>query len=126
MTFEISNNTTTLLIIDDEGSVRRALSRILFKYADKILTASNMTDAQLILDTDPVTHILCDQLLGPGQPTGTESAIFWKDRYPSIKKLFILTGTKIASVAAPEGIDKVLPKTTDPLQLAAMLELKSL
>ena len=112
-----------LLIVDDESSVRRVLTRIISKKISKILTASTITDAELILDTTRVTHILCDHLLGPGQPTGIESSISWKQKYPHIEKVVILTGTSAYLGDTPEGIDSILPKTTDPLKLTDLLKL---
>lgn len=116
-------NDSILLIIDDESSVCRALSRILRRKAKEIITAQTIIDAELVLDTRNVTHVLCDHLLGPGQPKGLDTAINWKQEYPSIEKLIILTGTDAAFDVPPIGIDKVLPKTTDPMQLAEFLEL---
>ena len=112
-----------LLVIDDEASVCRALGRILRKKASEIITAQNIVDAELVLDTKEVTHVLCDHLLGPGQPKGLETAIHWKAEYPSIEKIIILTGTDAAFARTPAGIDHVLPKTTDPLKLAEILGL---
>lgn len=114
---------STLLIIDDESSVCRALSRILSRKADEIVTAQTIADAELVLDTKDITHVLCDHLLGPGQPKGLDTAIDWKEQYPSIQKLIILTGTNAAYDSPPAGIDRVLPKTTDPMTLAEYLEL---
>ena len=114
---------STLLIVDDESSVCRALRRIIRGRADEVVIVSNMTDANLVIDTKKVTHVLCDHLLGPGQPRGMEVASTWKDRYGSIRKLVILTGSNLASQEPPPGIDLVLPKTTDPLQLADLIGL---
>ena len=113
----------TLLIIDDEASVCRALGRILRNKVGEIITAQNVADAELILDTRYVSHILCDHLLGPGQPRGLDTAIHWKQEYPEVEKIIILTGTDAAFDEPPEGIDHVLPKTTDPLELAEYLQL---
>jgi DNA-binding NtrC family response regulator len=119
----MSTNEAVLLIVDDEASVCRALSRILKTKASEIITVQNLSDAELVLDTRDVTHILCDHLLGPGQPRGLDTAIHWKAEYPTIDKIIILTGTDAAFNATPDGIDYVLPKTTDPLHLAEFLQL---
>jgi len=119
----MTTNDAILLIIDDEASVCRALSRILSKKAAETITARNISDAELILDTREITHVLCDHLLGPGQPKGLDNAIYWKEEYPSIRKIIVLTGTDAAFDEPPQGIDKVLPKTTDPMELAEHLQL---
>ena len=62
----MTTSDSILLIIDDESSVCRALSRILRRKANEIITAQTIVDAELVLDTRDVTHVLCDHLLGPG------------------------------------------------------------
>ncbi|MBN2802531.1 MAG: hypothetical protein JXR91_05520 [Deltaproteobacteria bacterium] len=116
-------DTTTLLIIDDESSVRRALSRVLSTRADTILTAATITDALLIMETNNISHVICDHLLGPGQPTGIEAAVNWKKQFPTIQNLLILTGSRAFLAVPPEGIDAVIPKTTDPMVIADKLNL---
>ena len=121
------NNLTTLLIIDDESSVRRVLTRILSKRADTVLTTATIADALLILETNKITHVICDHLLGPGQQTGIDAVSDWKFKCPSIKSLLILTGaiTSLNNTTAsiPKGIDAIIAKTTDPMDIADRLKI---
>jgi hypothetical protein len=91
--------------------------------ADEIVTAQTPADAETILHSKPVTHVICDHLLGPGQPKGMDIAKEWKGAFPSIRSIVILTGTNVKNLHPPETIDHVLPKTTDPVELAALLGL---
>ena len=117
---------TILLIIDDESSVCRVLRRVLRNKVDEIVTAETPVDAHIVLKTKPVTHVICDHLLGPGQPKGLEIAKNWKQTYASIKKIVILTGTNAAqTIEIPSGIDHILPKTTEPVKLVNYLSLNS-
>jgi DNA-binding NtrC family response regulator len=112
---------TTLLVVDDESSVCRAVRRLLRDKFDEILTVETPADAEAVLASRQVTHLVCDQCLGPGQPEGLAVASGWRATYPSIRKLVILTGADVKNLTALPGVDLVLPKTTDPVDLAALL-----
>jgi CheY-like chemotaxis protein len=112
---------TTLLVVDDESAVCRAMRRMLRGKFDEIVTVETPADAEVVLATRQVTHIVCDQCLGPGQPEGLAIASGWRAAYPSIRKLVILTGANVKNLAALPGVDLVLPKTIDPVDLAAIL-----
>ena len=114
---------SVLLVVDDESSVCRALRRLMVDRADEIVIAQTPADAETILHSKPVTHIICDHLLGPGQPKGMDIAKGWKDAFPTIRSLIILTGTDVRDLHCPETIDHVLSKTTDPVELAELLGL---
>jgi DNA-binding NtrC family response regulator len=115
----------TLLIIDDESSVCRAIKRLMRDKADEIIAVQTLQDAETVLASRGVTHVLCDHLLGPGQPRGLDIAVNWKKDYPSLKKVIILTGTRIHlnDDPLPDGIDAILPKATDPDALSGYLEI---
>ena len=112
---------TTLLVVDDESAVCRVMRRMLRGKFGEILTAETPADAEAVLASRQVTHVVCDQCLGPGQPEGLAVAAGWRASYPSIRKLVILTGADVKNLAALPGIDLVLPKTTDLADLAALL-----
>ena len=114
---------SVLLVVDDESSVCRALRRLLGDKVDEIVTASTPADAETILHSKQVTHVICDHLLGPGQPKGMDIAKEWKGAFPSIRSIIILTGTNVKDLHPPDTIDHVLPKTTDPVELAEILGL---
>ena len=114
---------SVLLVVDDESSVCRALRRLMGDRADEIVTAQTPADAETILHSKPVTHVICDHFLGPGQPKGADIAKEWKGAHPSIRSVIILTGTNVKSLQCTETIDHGLPKTTDPVELAELLGL---
>lgn len=114
---------TTLLVVDDESAVCRALRRMLGGRVERIVTAETPQDAEAVLSSTAVTHLVCDHFLGPGQPLGTDLALQWRERYPSLVQVVILTGKDTAGIAAGGGIDHVLPKTTEPDRLVALLRL---
>ena len=111
-----------LLVLDDEATVCRSLRRILSRSFDEILTAETPADAERILESRPVTHLLCDQLLGPGQPLGNDLAARWRPRYPSIEHVVLLTGADIRTLQIADEVDLVLPKTTELAELTSALE----
>lgn len=117
------NQKRVVLIVDDESSVLRAVGRMLAKYADEILTASGHTEAEAILESRSVTHILCDHWFGRGLPLGLDLAAKWKTLYPKLEKVVVLTGVDIDALSPSPLIDAVLPKTTDPEKLASTLGL---
>jgi CheY-like chemotaxis protein len=112
---------TTLLVVDDESAVCRAMRRMLRGVFDEILTVETPADAEAVLASREVTHLVCDQCLGPGQPEGLAVASGWRTSYPSIRKLVILTGANVKNLTALPGVDHVLPKTIEPADLAKVL-----
>jgi DNA-binding NtrC family response regulator len=114
---------STLLIVDDESAVCRALRRMLNHKVDRIMTAETPEDAETVLASTIVTHLICDHYLGPGQPLGMDLAATWRTRYPALRQIVVLTGKDVDGIEAASGIDHVLPKTTEPARLAALLRL---
>lgn len=112
-----------LLIVDDEQSVCRALTRLLDRQVRRIETASNPTEAEIVLRSGNITHVICDHWFGPGQALGIDLAARWKKTYPSIQKAVVLTGTDIDKLPDATGVDRVLPKIVDPDDLIEVLEL---
>jgi CheY-like chemotaxis protein len=117
----VTQSKNILLVVDDESAVCRVVRRLLKKRFDEIVTAETPTDAETVLASHDVTHVICDQVLGPGQPQGLELARGWKTAFPSIRKIIVLTGANVNDLVAPPGVDLVLSKATDPEQLAAHL-----
>jgi len=112
-----------LLIVDDERSVCRALSRLLENSIKTIQTATNPTEAEMVLNSRDVTHLICDHWFGPGQPLGIDLVAKWKKKYTSIKRAVVLTGTDISNIDTSSSVDKILPKVVDPDDLIKTLGL---
>ena len=120
-----SNSEFVLLIVDDERSVCRALTRLLDRQVRRIETATNPTEAEIILRSGNITHLICDHWFGPGQPLGIDLAARWKATFPSIRRAVVLTGTDINKLPRAEGVDRILPKVVDPDELIEVLELNA-
>lgn len=114
---------TILLIVDDESTVCRALSRMLRTKVDEVISTCSPSDGETILTTKPVTHLLCDHWFGPGQPVGLQLAMKWKRMYPSIQKAVVLTGTDVTAHKTPPELDAIVSKTIAPEDLIKVLEL---
>lgn len=112
-----------LLVVDDESTVCRALSRMLKKYADEIITATNPSEAESVLEMGEVTHLICDHWFGPGQPLGLDLVSRWKKSYSSIRRAVVLTGTDVTQLKTQPGVHQIMTKTVEPSELASALDL---
>jgi DNA-binding NtrC family response regulator len=121
----VTNKTeSVLLIVDDERTVCRALTRLLDRSVSKIQTATNPREAEIILRSGNITHVICDHWFGPGQPLGLDLVGQWKETYQSIKCAVVLTGTDVEELSKPKYVDEILPKVIDPDELIAALGFK--
>ena len=77
----------TLLIVDDEPSIRKSLERLLRPEGYRIYSAESADAANTILDSDAVDVILCDQDM-PGK-NGTEFLREVANRFPNQRRLMI-------------------------------------
>lgn len=80
-------NTGSLLIVDDEPFVRRALERLLRKEGYDIHSAGDAAAADAILKQTPIDVILCDQDM-PGK-SGIEFLQESAEKYPQQRRLMI-------------------------------------
>ncbi len=119
-----SESEFVLLIVDDERSVCRALTRLLDRQVKRIETATNPWEAETILKSGQITHLICDHWFGPGQPLGIDLAARWKKEYPSILRAVVLTGMDITKISLASGVDSILPKVVEPEELINTLQLR--
>ena len=110
-----------LLIVDDESSVCRALSRMLKRHFDRVITAVSPKEAEVILYSNSVTHVICDHWFGAGQPLGLDIAARWKEEFKSIKRAVVLTGTDATQLTPPPGVHQIMAKTAEAEDLASAL-----
>lgn len=114
-----------LLIVDDERTVCRALTRLLDRSVSRIQTATTPKEAEIILRSGKVTHVICDHWFGPGQPLGLDLVSQWKQTYQSIRRAVVLTGTDVEKLVKSDDVDKILPKVVDPQDLIEVLGLNA-
>jgi DNA-binding NtrC family response regulator len=117
------NAKSILLVVDDESSVCRALSRILGKRVDEIISAFSPQEAETVLVSKEVTHLVCDHWFGMGQPLGIDLVVQWKQKHPSIRHVVVLTGTDVTRLTSPGDDIFVMNKTVYPEDLIKVLNL---
>lgn len=111
--------TRTLLLVDDEPNILRALTRTLRKDGYKILSCTNAQEGFELLALNNVHVIISDQRM-PGM-TGTEFLNKVKDIYPNTIRIVLSGFTDLNSVtdAINQGaIYKYLTKPWDDEQLS--------
>ena len=92
----------TLLLVDDEENILRALNRVLRGEGYRILTATNARDAMAILGQNEVQVIVSDQRMP--EVSGTEFMSSVKSTYPSTVRM-VLSGYSDVS-AVTEAINR--------------------
>jgi ActR/RegA family two-component response regulator len=100
-----------VLVVDDEAQVCTMLKRAFGPSFDQVLTATSCAAADVLLKDGCVTHLVCDYMLGAGQPLGTAAVVAWRKAYPTITRALIFTGSDIANATIPPEVDAVLSKT---------------
>jgi len=106
-------NKESLLVVDDEVSVTRALRRVLAPYFAALRLANTPYDARVILASEKITHVLCDHWLGVGEPLGLDLLPRWKSSFPSIERAVLFTGFDVEALAPDPKIDAVISKRVD-------------
>lgn len=97
-----SDTRQTLLMLDDEENILRALSRVLRRDGYRILTATNAKEAFRLLAENEVQVILSDQRMP--EISGTEFLSQVKDIYPNTTRIVLSGYTDLKSIT--ESINK--------------------
>lgn len=82
-----ASSSRTLLLVDDEENILRALSRTLRADGYRILTATSATQALEVLRANPVNVVVSDQRM-PGI-SGTEFLALVKDQFPNALRILL-------------------------------------
>lgn len=118
------NTPATILIVDDEESVRSGLARSLHCPEYRLLFASSPSEALAILAAEAVDVVISDHMM-PGM-TGLEFLRRVRDEYPDTSRI-MLTGhpdIEIATRAIREGeIYRFLAKPCDRTELQVTVHL---
>ncbi len=104
-----ASNPGPLLIVDDRPDVRRGLGRS-FGLHYTVFTADCGATAEPILIEHRPLFLLCDYWLGVDQPTGTELIKVWRGRFPFLRRVALMTGTRIDAIGDREGVDAIFAK----------------
>jgi two-component system NtrC family sensor kinase len=93
---------TTLLVVDDDDNVRRALKRVLRRTRCRVVDAPDADGALAILQGEPVQVVISDYRM-PGM-SGVEFLRIVKERWPRIQRV-LLTG-QADSNAIEEAVNR--------------------
>ncbi|HEY6100049.1 MAG TPA: ATP-binding protein [Anaeromyxobacter sp.] len=93
---------TSLLVVDDDDHVRRALRRVLRRAKCRVLDAPDAAAALGILDSEPIQVVVSDYRM-PGM-SGVEFLRAVKERWPRIQRV-LLTG-QADSTAIEEAVNQ--------------------
>jgi CheY-like chemotaxis protein len=108
-----------LLIVDDRSDVIQALSRFFQLDFEHVLCAQTRTEAEALLLAWQPPFLLCDYWLGDDRAPSTEFLPRWRQEYPCLKRVVLMTGTKSSSIPPCSAIDDIFPK---PLRLAQLVD----
>jgi DNA-binding NtrC family response regulator len=110
-----------LLIVDDNAGVRSALRRFMLLHFDQVFTAGTPEEAEAILQAHRPRLLLCDYWLGNEFPPGTELIPRWRECYPTLECVVLMTGTKAESLGLITCLDAVFQKPLKLQQVIAFL-----
>ena len=104
----------TVLVVDDYTQLSRLMARVLSSSFDKVYTTDDPKEAEQILKTHKITHLLCDLYLGACSNLESVSGItfveFWRKRYSRIQRAVIFTGADTTRLKIPAEVDAVVSK----------------
>jgi ActR/RegA family two-component response regulator len=111
----------TLLIVDDDPGVVRALTRSMGRHFGEVLSAASSRGAASILSEKNVTHVICDQKLGDKEPLGLDLVPLWRKDHPAIERAIVMTGLDASTFDAHPAVDAIVSKLTSTGDLARLL-----
>ena len=110
-----------LLIVDDEIEIGKIIQKTLRREFDEILVAVNTTEAEPLLESRSITHLVVDLFLGPDEMLGYELVRKWRPRLEDLRYVALFTGSSMELETAYDGIDAVFRKPSGYADLIAAL-----
>ncbi len=92
------NDTATILVVDDEPSVRRALHRLFTREQYRVVEAGGVADAMKVLGSTTIDLVITDYSMPDG--TGLDLLSKMKARYPHIVRMVITGKADLNAVIA--------------------------
>jgi len=117
----VSNDTPTLLVVDDEARILSALRRSLRREGWRILTASTPDEALRMLDEEPIDAVLSDHKMP--RMSGLEVLEVAARRRPNAARILIsgwpdeIPAERLAAL----GVRALVPKPWDDAELKRIL-----
>jgi len=117
----VSNDTPTLLVVDDEARILSALRRSLRREGWRILTASTPDEALRMLDEEPIDAVLSDHKMP--RMSGLEVLEVAARRRPNAVRILIsgwpdeIPAERLAAL----GVRALIPKPWDDAELKRIL-----
>jgi response regulator RpfG family c-di-GMP phosphodiesterase len=117
----VSNDTPTLLVVDDEACILSALRRSLRREGWRILTASTPDEALRMLDEEPIDAVLSDHKMP--RMSGLEVLEVAARRRPNAARILIsgwpdeIPAERLAAL----GVRALVPKPWDDAELKRIL-----
>ena len=110
----------TLLVFDDDRLTLRSIARVIHGTFDEILTAQTAAQAEELLGSHQVTHLLCDRNLAE-QMRGEQFIAKWREQWPSIRYAALMSGEDASHLLDQPTIDMVFPKPFEPSEVREAL-----
>lgn len=114
----MTDSAQSILLLDDEENILRALRRLLYKDGYKVFIATNAEDAFELLASHPIQVVISDQRMP--KMSGTEFLSQVKSMYPDTIRMVLSGYADVQAVnkAIDEGgIHKFMTKPWDDQQL---------
>jgi DNA-binding NtrC family response regulator len=102
-----------LLIVDDSDDIRSALRGFMSLCFEQVVAAATPQEAEAALRAYQPRLLLCDYWLGPEHPPATDLIPGWRERYPSIERVGLITGTNTDALGSADCVDAVFQKPLD-------------
>ncbi|HHH28742.1 MAG TPA: response regulator [Polyangiaceae bacterium] len=109
----------TLVILDDRDDVRVGLERLFGLFFARVLVAATPEQADDLLAESSSAFLLCDYWLGPEHPPGSEIIRRFRKRHACLRKVALMTGSKVSALTDTEGADAVFSKPLDAKKVRA-------